>query len=203
MSALDSRCHVQGTISSAGFAGGHRFVIGCWPVSPIGPFGDVMWIRPDGWRVLIVAHADAADFVTAIYCFDEVVIADLNVACDGRSTSATSPSLHIELAGGRARRLPSRRPLSFTRYVERPIAHLLLGVNTYGTSPRGVREWYQASAWRWVVAGAAALDGRALGAPLPFDRGAKVGFSDPPKKPSIVSVRVAIEPPARASGLIG
>ena len=188
---------MRGTISSAGFAEGHRFVIGCWPTSPIGPFGDVMWIRPDGKRWLIVPHSTAADFVSAIYRFDEIVVTNLDVASDGRTTRATTPSLHIELAGGRARRIPARRPLSFTRYIERPIAQLLMGVDTYGTSPLGIREWYQASAWRWVVTGTAALDGRPLGAPLPFDRGANVGFSDPPERPSIVSVRVTIRPSSK------
>lgn len=122
MTSLDAPCFVRGTIGSAGFAGGHRFVIGCWPTSPIGPFGDVMSIGPDGKRALIVPHSTAADFVTAIYRFDETVIADLDVACDGRTTRATTSWLRIEVAGGRARWLPARRPLSFTRFIEQPNA---------------------------------------------------------------------------------
>lgn len=185
-------CYVRGTISSAGFAGGHRFVIGCWAESPIGSFGDVMWIRPNGHRVLIVAGDEAAQFVTSIYGFDETLVTDLVVTSDGRTTNAATDSLRIELVGGPARQLPSRRPLGFTRFVERPIARALMGVNTYGTSPLGVREWYQATAWRWVRSGSASLDGASLGVPGTFTRGANVGFSDPPRRPSIVSVKVAI-----------
>ncbi|MBP7596944.1 MAG: hypothetical protein KA755_14995, partial [Candidatus Microthrix sp.] len=66
----------------------------------------------------------------------------------------------------------------------------------YGTSPTGAREWYQTRGWRWVGAGNAHVDGVDLGEPRHFERPVGVGFSEPPRQPSIVSVRVTIELPS-------
>jgi len=184
---------VRGTISSAGFGSGDRFVVGHWPVSPIGPFGDVMWATPAGERILLVGSDEAAAFVGSIYRFDRVDVAPLAVRSDGRRTTARSERLRIELVGGRARRVPGPRPLALTRHVEAPIARALMGVETYGTSPTGVPEWYQARAWRWVRDGKASIDGRDLGPPGPLHRPMRVGFSEPPRRPSIVSVQVTID----------
>ena len=85
-----------------------------------------------------------------------------------------------------------------TRYVEGPIAGALMGVRTYGTSPTGVREWYQSRGWRWIERAHARLDGVDLGGLTDVGRPIGVGFTDPPVRPSIVSVRVAIHPPNRS-----
>lgn len=190
------RVHVRGVISSAGFAGGHRFVVGHWPESPIGPFGDVMWATPDGTRTLLVASAAARDFITAIYHFDHVQLGPLRTESDGHTTTAVGHGFELQLVGGRRRPLPPRRPLAFTRFVERPIARALMGVETHGTSPGGAVEWYQATGWRWVESGRATLSGADLGPPGPVDPPMGVGFSEPPTRPSIVSVRVTIDLPA-------
>ena len=70
---------VAGTISSAAFAGGHRFVVGHWPTSPLGPLADVMWTDPDDRRTLVVASPSGAEFIGSIYEFDEVSIEPLRV----------------------------------------------------------------------------------------------------------------------------
>ena len=70
-------------------------------------------------------------------------------------------------------------------------------VEAYGLSPRGAREWYQATAWRWVGDGSAVVGGRALGQPRPFDEPVGVGFSEPPRRPSIVPGPGAIDRSAR------
>ena len=70
---------LAGVIASAGFASGHRIVVGSWKRGPLGPMNDVMWARPDGTRVLIAPSAEVAEFVTSIYRFDEVVIDDVFV----------------------------------------------------------------------------------------------------------------------------
>lgn len=191
------RVQVRGHISSAGFAGGHRFVIGDWPESPIGAFGDIMWADPDGHRVLLAPSDRAADFITSIYDFDEVRVGPLETASDGRTTTARGHGLDIRLTGGLRRPIPVPRPLAVTRFVERPIARALMGVETFGTSPRGALEWYQTRGWRWVDGGHATLDGRDLGEPGPIAQPVGVGFSEPPPRPSIVSVRVTIDLPER------
>jgi hypothetical protein len=197
------RVVVDGTITAAGFGGGHRFVVGRWPRSPIGPLGDVMWITPDGERVLLVGSRRAADFVTSIYHFDRVEIEPLRVSGDGRSTMVSSARLELTATGGRLRPIAPRRPLAVTRYLERPIARSLLGVTTYGVSPTGAREWYQARSWRPIVAGTARLDDRDLGPPGDVDRPVGVGFSEPLRPPSIVSLRVTIDLPLSGGGPLG
>ncbi len=189
---------VAGTISSAAFAGGHRFVVGHWPTSPLGPLADVMWTDPDDRRTLVVASHDGAEFIGSIYEFDEVSIEPLRVESDGRRTTVGATRFRLDLVGGRLRPVPLRRPLAVTRWVEAPLARALMGVETYGTSPTGAREWYQTRGWRWVSSGSAQVDGVNLGGPQRFERPVGVGFSEPPPRPSIVAVRVTIElPPAR------
>lgn len=153
-----------------------------------------MWADADDLRRLLVADDHTAEYITSIYQFDEVSVGRLEVESDGRRTTVSGHGLEIELVGGRQRPIPFRRPLLVTRFLERPIARGLMGVETYGTSPTGAREWYQTSGWRWVRSGRASLHGVDLGPPQPIDRPLGVGFSEPPPKPSIVSVRVTIEP---------
>lgn len=188
---------VKGTISSAGFASGDRFVVGCWDDAPVGPMLDVMWGRPDGARVLLAQTDAHAQFIASIYDFDEIDVTPLRGSSDGQQTHVEAPGLDLRLRGGRARRIPIPRPLWFTRWVEAPIARRLMQVEAYGLSPRGAREWYQATAWRWVGDGSAVVGGRDLGPPRPFDEPVGVGFSEPPRRPSIVTVTVAIDRSAR------
>ena len=197
------RVEVRGTISAAGFRSGDRFVVGCWPISPIGPMADVMWATADDRRILLAPTERVADFITSIYDFDEVRVGPLEVESDGCHTTVradgAAPDLELTLVGGRKRPIPVPRPLAVTRWIEAPIARLLMGVHTFGVSPTGAREWYQSTGWRWVESGSAHLDGRPLGSPGPVSRPVRVGFSEPPRRPSIVDVRVTIdlpEPPA-------
>ena len=189
---------VRGTISSAGFASGDRFVIGHWPESPVGPMGDVMWGTPDGRRVLLAPSNAVAEFVTSIYEFDEVRIGPLTTESDGRVTTAVGHGLDLRLVGGRKVPIPFPRPLSVTRWVEAPIARALMGVETFGTSSQGATEWYQSRGWRWVEAGHAVLDGRDLGDLRPVEPPLSVGFSEPPSRPSVVAVHVTIDLPEPA-----
>lgn len=68
-----------------------------------------------------------------------------------------------------------------------------MGVETYGVSPTGVREWYQSRGWRWVVDGRARWNGTDLGPPGPIHQPMGVGFSEPPPRPSIVAVTTVID----------
>lgn len=154
-----------------------------------------MWATPDNERVLLTATDDAAAFITSIYAFDQIRIGPLDVSSDGTHTMVDGHGIQIKLLGGRLRPFRIPRPLSFTRYIEAPIARGLMGVETYGTSPTGATEWYQTRGWRWVIAGEAVLNGRNLGTAGPIARPLSVGFSEPPARPSIVSVKVTIDHP--------
>jgi hypothetical protein len=187
--------HVRGTITALGFASGHRFLVGDWRESPLGRTIDVMQIDPNGDRRLLVPDDASADFITAIYVFDKVHVGPLEVHGDGRSTRVVGHGVELLARAGRLRPVPFPRPLWVTKHVEAPIARKLMGVHTYGTSPTGAREWYQTRGWRWVTAGMATVDGVSLGALTDVTRPVGVGFTDPPLRPSIVDVRVAIHPP--------
>jgi hypothetical protein len=189
----DRSTHVRGAISSVAFDG-HRFVVGRWVESPIGPMGDVMWVTDDGHRTLLVDRDAAAEFICGIYRFDDVRVAPLRVSGDARTTRVDGHGLELDLRGGRRRPVPFPRPRWFTRFLEAPIARRLMGVEAYGRSPTGAREWYQTRGWCWVDEAAGRLDGVDLGRMRPIARSLGVGFSDPPERPSIASVRVAIEP---------
>jgi hypothetical protein len=195
-----TRSVVEGTISSAGFNSGDRFAVGCWWATPLGPFGDVMWVTPDDVRILLAPDDEVAGFITSIYDFDEVRTGPVAVQSDGRRTTVDGGGVRLALTGGPPRPLPVPRPLWFTRRVEGPIARRMMGVRTAGTSPTGVREWYQTRGWRWVQSGAGSIDGDDLGDPIPIERPLGVGFSEPPRRPSIVAVKVTIERPHDPGG---
>ncbi|MGY6499523.1 MAG: hypothetical protein ACXIVQ_01295 [Acidimicrobiales bacterium] len=190
------RHRLIGQIASAGFASGDRLVIGRWHRSPIGPFADVMWGRPDGERVLLSAGHRSERFITAVYSFDRTEVVALTVAGDDRFVRITAGPLEIEMTAGAGWRIPGPRPAWFTRLVEGPVARAAMGVHTYGVSPTGVREWYQADLWRPVRFARARLGGVDLGPMGPVDPPVSVGFTDPPRRPSIVSVRPLLHDPS-------
>jgi hypothetical protein len=159
---------------------------------------DVMWARPDGERVLLVADAAAADFITAVYRFDRVELVSVVAAFDGRRLELEAGDLVLFMEGGRGWPVPlgRLRPAWFTRWVEGPVAGRLLGVRTYGVSPTGVREWYRADHYRRVVRARASLAGTDLGALGRLEHPARFGFSEPPRRPSIVAVRPLLQDPS-------
>lgn len=179
---------LRGTIASAGFASGDRVVVGWWDDGPLGAMRDVMWVRPDGCRVLLAESAAVARFVSGVYGFDEVEVVGFRGYRDDRSLALDAGPLAIRLAAGGAVPLPPR-PAWVTRYVERPVARRLLGVETYGVSPTGVREWYRTVRYRPVTWGRLRVDGRDAGAVGRLEPRLGVGFSEPPAAPSMVTVR--------------
>ena len=156
-----------------------------------------MWLDATGTRTLIAPSDAAAEFITSIYVFDRVTVVALSVRCEATTTTVTTEELSIEMVGGLLRPVPFRRPLWVTRHLEAPLARRLMGVETYGTSPTGAREWYQASGWRWLATATAVHRGRDLGPMVELGRPMNVGFTNPPARGSIVSVSVTIERGAR------
>jgi hypothetical protein len=187
------RHSMAGYIASCGFESGDRIVVGVWHESPIGPFDDVMWARPDDSRVLLAPSDDAVEFVTAVYAFDVVEVVACTATCDGRDLQVQAGPIDLELSGGPSWPIPFRRPAWFTRVVEGPIAARTMGVQTFGVSPTGVREWYRADRHRRVVGASASVDGTDLGQMRDVAPPMGVGFSEPPRRPSIVAVRPLLE----------
>jgi len=188
---------LAGRIGAAGFASGDRVVVGVWESGPLGPMTDVMWARPDGERVLLAPSDEVAAFITSAYRFDRVEVVDVRASGDGRSLEVEAGPLSVRLVAGRGWTLPPARlrPPWFTRYVEGPIARAAMGVETYGVTVTGVREWYRADRWRPVVGGAATLAGVDLGPIGPVDPPCRFNFSEPPTRPSVTDVRPLLEFP--------
>ena len=188
---------LDGVIASAGFASGDRFVCGLWRASPVGVLHDVMWARPSGERILLVASEAGRDFVTSVYEFDGVEVVEFTVADVGPSAvDLRAGEIRIVLSGGRSVPIPGPRPLWVTRWIEGPIARTTMGVRTYGVSPTGVQEWYRARSFRRVVSGRASIADTDLGPLRSIDPRCGFGFSEPPRRPSIVEVRPHLRFPA-------
>jgi hypothetical protein len=188
-------------VSSAGFESGDRFVIGHWLSSPIGPFTDLMWASPTGERVLRVPSERALRFVSGIYAFDRAEITSVTATVTTSSIEICAGDTEVRLAAGRARPIPFSSVPGFTRWVQDPIARLTMGVRTYGVSPTGVREWYRSYVYRRVHTATGRVDGTELGALAPrVDPPVHFGFSEPPRRPSMVWLRPLLEYPADHSG---
>ena len=190
MSDVVTTVELDGWIGSTGFATGHRVVVGHWTDSPVGPITDVMWGRPDGTRVLLAPNERAARFITAVYSFDDVEVGPVEglVATDG-ALHVRTRSMLLRLRPRRlAVPLPGDLPPWVWTRIGAPIARALLGVEVHGTSPTGVEEWYRARSWAPLRSARGTLDGRDLGAMRPLDPPLGVGFSEPPRRPSLVRV---------------
>ncbi|MCY4037524.1 MAG: hypothetical protein OXF64_08755 [bacterium] len=183
---------LRGSITSVGFASGHRFVVGHWRASPIGPFSDVMWADPGGRRVL-VASPPVAEFVRSVYPFEEVRPFEVGVEAAARHAvvSAGDISLSYSLSWWAVNFPP--RPRWITATAENWISRRLLGVQTYGVSPTGVSEWYRTRSLRWITAASASLNGADLGPMSELDRPLGFGFTDPPRRPCRVELRVDLK----------
>ena len=201
------RHRMEGIIAAAGFASGDRVVVGHWAAGPLGPMSDVMWAAPDGTRTLFAPSAGRGhvhhrrlrlrrggrrpaagrgrrpghrrrDRRTAT-----------PIRADARPTDDLAP-IGLRMAD------PTAPPTAGAHPVRRgPIARALMGVRTYGVSPRGVREWYQASEWRPLASASATIDGTSLGSMRPIEPPCGFGFSEPPRRPSLTVVRPLLEDP--------
>jgi hypothetical protein len=162
---------------------------------------DLMWAAPNGARTLVAPTAGVATFVSAVYGFDTTIVSPMEGEANDGALHLTVADLGLDLTlqAGRGWPIPfRRRPAWFTRYVEAPVARRLLGVRAYGVSPTGVREWYRADRYRPVKEGRAVLHGRDLGAVGPVDPRVGFGFSEPPRRPSLVEVRPLLWDPSGA-----
>jgi hypothetical protein len=196
------RQRFRGRIAGLGSTSGTRVVVGSWHESPLGVFGDAMIETPDGHRVLLAAHDDAAVFITATYTFDETRIEPFTVTEDGARWEVRSPSLRLDLTvGGRTplgialRAVPARVAESPAWCaLTDPVARLVLrGVRTRGTAGNDRREWYGATDTHRIDSMSGSFDGQDLGRLADVDPPCRFGFSSTPRRPSVTTVVTTVE----------
>jgi hypothetical protein len=202
-----TRQRFEGSITGLGTRGGTRAVVGHWPVSPFGPFADVMVERADGHRMLLAPDNDVAEFVSATYVFDEVVTTPVTVTAAGDRRVVRAGPLDVWFVVGSRTTLgyllravpgPVSESPGWARLTDPVAAAVLPGVRTLGTAGGGRREWYAARDERRVTAARLRWDGADLGDLRPVDPPARFGFSSTPAGPSHVTVVSTVEVEADA-----
>ncbi|GGI08368.1 hypothetical protein [Egicoccus halophilus] len=202
----------EGAIAAAGFASGHMTVVGMWHDSPLGAFADVMWIHPDGRRVLLAPSPAVRDFVTSVYAFDETRIVPVTGGWNGRDIAVQAGPLYLRLAprprdwrswvfAARPRVL-RRSPtwLAFEDRLAPLLARPLLGgapgVRLAGVTPGGRQEWFSVDDYRPLADGRLKVEGADAGPLVALRPGLGVGLSDFPTRPALVQLATLIEAPA-------
>ena len=168
---------------------------------------DVMWVKPEGTRVLLAPSELVASFVSSIYSFDVVEVVRISVQEIADGFELTAGPLALAIIAGRPRRIFGLRP-SFLRrsllwariedaILRKFVGHLVLkgaeGVRLYGKTPSGMREWYLIDEYRPVVEARASVDGRSLGALRPLHPKLRVGLSEFPRQPALVRCSPVLE----------
>ncbi|MFF3641540.1 hypothetical protein [Streptomyces sp. NPDC002564] len=195
----------DGWIAGIGTATGTRLVVGFWPRSPFGPFADVMVERADGHRVLLAPSQRVAEFVSATYRFDEVVLCPVTVRPARERWTVAGGPLRLTFVPGRPtalgrllRTVPDRIGGSpaWAALCDVPARLLMPGVRTRGSAGGGRREWYAARDLRPLTAARATWDGADLGELRPVAPPVRFGFGSVPRRPSLTRVVTTVELPA-------
>ncbi|MFI0998585.1 hypothetical protein ACIP10_07790 [Streptomyces galbus] len=210
------RLRFDGWIAGLGFSGGTRVVLGHWPLSPLGPFSDVMVERPDGERLLLAPSRRVADFVAATYVFDTVRIVPVEVEVEveaeagagagtgagERRWSAAAGPLALRFAVGRRgglglllRAVPASlatRP-AWCALTDGPARLLPGGVRTRGSAGGGRREWYGVRDLHAIATASAWYEDQDLGTLTPVTPPVRFGFGSVPRRPGLARVVTTVE----------
>ena len=182
-----------------------------WGRSPLGSFVDVMWVRPDGERVLLAPSREVRDYVGGVYAFDREEVVAVRGGWDGHRVEVTAGPVHVRLDPSRRdwrswvfalRPRPLRRSPAWLNVEDRlvgPLGWLLLGgaagVRVSGLTPGGRREWYSTDDYRRVADGSLEVDGRDAGVLTDLRPDLGVGLSAFPTRPAFVQLVTLIERP--------
>ena len=188
----DSLDIFAGRITSSGFETGDRIVVGAWEASPFGEFTDIMWAKPDGTRGLIAPSQEIADYVTAMYSFDQVLLEDIVTTGKDRNQKVKSETMELDFIWNRGLPIPFKRSLLFISTVELLFAKLFFGTRTYGITKNNRKEWYAIDRVSKIKNATATISGKDAGKFAHMDEPCKFGFSEAPKKPSSCEVRTHI-----------
>jgi hypothetical protein len=199
-----------GLIAASGFRSGDSVVVGLWRDSPLGPFVDVMWVRPDGRRELLAPSGAVRDYVAGLYTFESARVVPVRGGWTGCHVEVDAGPLTVRLPAGprdwrswlfAARPRPLRRSPAWLRVEDAlvgPLGGLILGgaagVRIAGRAPGGQREWYGIDDYRPLRGGSLTVAGVDAGPPGPLRAGLGVGLSDFPSVPALVSVVTLVEP---------
>ena len=111
----------DGRISSSGFSSGDRIVVGDWEKSPLGPFTNVMWAKPDGTRILLSPTQEYADYVSKLYNFEEVQVVPIDVNRQQRGIDIVAGPLNISFRWKRGIGIPFGRPRWLISTIEQSL----------------------------------------------------------------------------------
>lgn len=201
-----ARRRFEGRIAGVGSTSGVRIVVGHWTSTPLGPFSDAMVELADGHRLLLAEHAEAAEFISATYEFDEVRVEPFAARVSGDRWQVRSASLELDFTvGGRTwlgralRAVPRAVAVSpwWCSVTDAVARRVLTGVRTKGTAGNGRREWYGATDSHRVLTMTGSFGGQDLGGLAPVDPPPAFGFSSTPRQPSVTDVvtTVGLSPP--------
>jgi uncharacterized membrane protein len=191
-SKIDTMDVFKGRITSSGFESGDRIVVGAWKESPFGEFTDIMWAKKDGSRILIAPTKEVADYVDAMYSFDEIKIQDIEVKQLERALSVTCDSMKLDFEWNKGWPIPFKRSLFFIATVELLFARIFFGTQTHGVTKNQRKEWYAIDRVSKLTKASATIGGTNVGDLRPLSEPCKFGFSEAPKKPSSCEVRTHI-----------
>jgi len=191
----------DGHIAGIGTASGLRAVVGLWQQSPFGPFADAMVELPSGHRILLAPTAEAADFIAAVYNFDETRVLDVAASHTAHQLRVDAGPLRIRAAIGERTRLGS-----IARLVPRPVAvhpnwlrainplaaRLSPGVRTAGAAKGGWQEYYGVTDLHCIDSASVGWDGGDAGSLTAVRPGVTFGFSSVPPDPSLARVRTTV-----------
>lgn len=193
----------DGRILGAGSSSGLRFVIGDWAHSPLGAFTDVMVATIDDHRILLAPDDRVAEYVTATYSFDEVMICPVGVVevDSGSRWEVAAGALQVTLdigsrtgVGRLLRAVPASlsRSRTFATLAD-PVARVVYpGVRTRGTAGNERREYYGAQDQHAVAGLSGTWHGGDLGDLTDVTPAPQFGFSSTPARPCLTQVTTTI-----------
>jgi len=199
---MDKRWIFDGHIAGVGTASGLRAVVGLWQESPFGPFADAMVELPSGRRILLAPTAEVADFIAAVYNFDEIRVVDIGVQHAGGALTLDAGHLQLRAAlgartalGMAARLIPHALAMHprWLQAISPLAARLSPGVRTAGTAGGGRREYYGVTDLHRIDAATVSWDGIDAGALAAVRPAVGFGFSSVPPQPGIARVRTTVE----------
>ncbi|MET4093247.1 hypothetical protein [Arthrobacter sp. UYCu712] len=199
---MEQRWIFDGHIAGIGTGSGLRAVVGLWAQSPFGPFTDAMVQLPSGHRILLAPTAEAGDFISAVYNFDETCIVSLSSVHEAGQLTVDAGPLRIRARLGTRTRLGAAARLvpralavhpRWLRAVSPVAARILPGVRTAGTAKGGRREYYGVTDLHRIDSATVSWDGDDAGPLAAIRPAVGFGFSSVPPAPSLARVRTTIE----------
>ena len=191
----------DGHIAGIGTASGLRAVVGLWQESPFGPFADAMVQLSTGRRILLAPTAEVADFIAAVYNFDEIRVVDIGASRAAHRLSIDAGPLRIRAAvgvrtglGSIARLVPRTVAVhpQWLQAISPLAARLSPGTRTAGTAKGGRREYYGLTDLHRIDSASVHWDGVDAGALAAVRPAVGFGFSSVPAEPSLARVRTTV-----------